>query len=133
MMGRVEGFGLGHYVGETARLVSAANQGAERFGDVLERAAKAMEDGGGSSGPSAETMQLWQAARGLESLFLQALLQGMRRTVPEGGLFSKGFAAETYESMYDQYLSEEMSKAGGVGLARLIVEQLTARRFDGRA
>ncbi len=113
-------------------------KGVELFAELVAGAARAaeVERVARAAGSAAEDeAQLLEAARAFESVFLQLLLQGMRRTVPEGGLLPKGFAADTYESMHDQYLSEEMAKAGGIGLAELIVEQLTAsrRRFDAEA
>lgn len=144
MVGRIDAAGFGRFLeGESpADLVSPVNQSVDRFNELVARALRAAEDAVGESGatqggttPSGEEARLLEVARALESIFLQALLQGMRRTVPEGGLFPKGFAVETYEGMYDQHLSEVMAKAGGIGLARLIVEQLTSSRgrFDVKA
>lgn len=144
MIGRIDAAGMGRLLdGESpAGFASPLNQGVERFSELVAgamRIAGEPEGAGdatrGSSLSSSERERLYEAARALESIFLQALLQGMRRTVPEGGLFPKGFAVETYEGMYDQHLAEEMAKAGGIGLARLIVEQLAAPngRYDVKA
>ncbi len=59
-----------------------------------------------------------EAAASFEALFLQHLLQSMRKTVPKSGLIDTGFAGETFLAMLDDALAQEMAKAGGIGLAR---------------
>lgn len=139
MVERVNGPLPGQLIETLASAASAPDErSAGHFAEFVAGALRQAEAGAAAAraaGSGEDEAQLLEAARAFESLFLQMLLQGMRRTVPEGGLFPKGFAVETYEGMYDQHLSEEMAKAGGIGLAKLIVEQLTAsrRRFDAEA
>lgn len=58
-----------------------------------------------------------EAAEAFESLFLEQLLAEMRKSVPEGGLFKKGFAEQTFEGMLDRTYAGLMAARGGVGLA----------------
>jgi len=100
--------------------------GTGRFRTLLDHAlamgrleeAKKAADGGSLEG-------LEEAAAAFEALFLQHMIQTMRKTVPKGGLIELGFAGETYMSMLDQALAEEMAKAGGIGLGRLLIDQLS--------
>lgn len=78
-----------------------------------------------SSVASSKLEGLDEAVANFEAFFLNYLLQSMRKTVPKGGLIDLGFAGETYTGMLDQALSEEMAKAGGIGLARILIEQLS--------
>jgi flagellar protein FlgJ len=66
---------------------------------------------------------LREVAGQFEALFVQMMLKSMRDAVPEGGLFESNHL-DTYEQMYDQQLSLELSNRGGIGLADTIVEQL---------
>lgn len=68
---------------------------------------------------------LEEAVASFEAFFLNFLLQSMRKTVPKGGIIDLGFAGETYTGMLDQALSEEMAKAGGIGLGKLLIDQLS--------
>lgn len=70
-----------------------------------------------------ETKLRW-AARQLETMFMQELFKGMRRTIPEGGLFERSFSLQTYQEMLDDELAKSMSLGGGIGLSEVILQQL---------
>lgn len=70
---------------------------------------------------------LQRAAEEFEAFFLQQMLSVMRRTVPEGGFLKKDHAHEIFEGMLDEALAGEMARAGGIGLANLLVAQLSAK------
>lgn len=48
----------------------------------------------------------------------------MRKTIPEGGLVEKSQGTKTFESMLDQEYAKSLSKAGGIGLAEVLANQL---------
>jgi flagellar protein FlgJ len=62
-------------------------------------------------------------AEQFESLFINMMLKEMRKTVVRSDLLGSE-AMETYEQMFDQQIALGMSKAGGIGLAPFIEEQL---------
>jgi len=62
-------------------------------------------------------------AQQFESLFLNLMLKEMRKTVSRSGLLGSD-AMETYEQMFDQQIALGMSKAGGIGLAPFIEQQI---------
>lgn len=68
--------------------------------------------------------QLRWAAEQLEVLFARELLNSMRRTIPEGGLFPKSFASEMYEDMLWDEWAKTLVTSGTLGLSELIVTQL---------
>ena len=70
-------------------------------------------------------------AEQFESLFINMMLKEMRKTVSRSDLLGSE-AMETYEQMFDQQIALGMSKAGGIGLAPFIEEQL-ARQSGQRA
>ena len=65
-------------------------------------------------------------AQQFESLFLNMMLKEMRKTVNRSGLLGSE-AMETYEQMFDQQVALGMSRAGGIGLAPFIEQQLSKR------
>jgi len=70
-------------------------------------------------------LRLEDACRQMESLFLGYLLKEMRATVPRSGLINGGMAEEIFTSMLDQALAGEMAGRGGIGLATILMNQLS--------
>lgn len=70
---------------------------------------------------------LEEVAAQFESLFVQMMLKSMREATPEGGLFNTD-QMESYQQMHDQQLSLDLSSRGGIGLAKVLVEQLRSDR-----
>jgi flagellar protein FlgJ len=64
------------------------------------------------------------AARQFESLFTDMMLKAMREAKLGDGL-GDSQATDFYQDMYDQQLSLQMSQGKGLGLADLLVQQLT--------
>lgn len=61
-----------------------------------------------------------------ESLFINMLLKQMRNTIPDGGLIEKSQAREMFESMLDEKISLEIAEGGGLGIADMMVKNLTS-------
>ena len=62
-------------------------------------------------------------AQQFESLFLNIMLKEMRKTVGRSELLGSD-AMDTYQQMFDQQIAVGMAKAGGIGLAPFIEQQL---------
>ncbi|MGE0790443.1 MAG: rod-binding protein [Sandaracinaceae bacterium] len=75
-----------------------------------------------ASPEDARRQRITQAATQFESLLIQQLVQVMRSTVGEGGLFGSGAGSAMYSSMFDQNLADAMSQGGGLGM-RAILER----------
>ncbi len=70
---------------------------------------------------------LKEAAKQFESLFTQMLLKSMRdanRSFGEDSLFGSS-QGEMYQDMFDDQIALQMSKGKGLGLADMLVQQLT--------
>jgi len=73
-----------------------------------------------------ELVAIRNAAETFESYFIQIMLREMRRTIPDdGGLIPKSQAERIFTEMLDEEKSKEMARAGGIGLADVIVRQMT--------
>ncbi len=68
--------------------------------------------------------ELKAACQDFESLFVHQMLEQMRKTVPEGGMFSGGKAEALYTSMLDSEVAKTISRDRGMGLASVLYRQL---------
>ena len=64
------------------------------------------------------------AAKQFESLFLNMMLKSMREAIPKGGLLDNS-QTDLFTGLLDQQMSQKFSSGGGVGLADMMVKQLT--------
>ena len=64
-----------------------------------------------------------QVAQQFESLFINMMMQSMRKAVPESGLFSQS-ATQLFTSMFDQQITQQAA-GKGFGLADMLIKQLT--------
>jgi len=70
---------------------------------------------------------LLEACKQFEAIFLNMMLQQMRKSVWSGGFTEKSQAREIFESMKDEKMTEEMALDGGIGLAKQLYQQLSNR------
>jgi flagellar protein FlgJ len=81
--------------------------------------------------PSAGADRLRETAQELEGVFLGLLMKAMRSTVGNGGLFKEGTASQTYRDMFDQEVVKNLARAGGIGLAQMILRDQLLRQAAG--
>lgn len=67
---------------------------------------------------------LEKASEQFESLLLNFMIREMRATVPESTLFPQSMAEEIFSGMLDEQIAGEMAQNGGIGIARMIFNQL---------
>ena len=60
-----------------------------------------------------------------EAIFLNYLLQQMRKTIPKSGLIEEGLTQEIYEEQWYTALAHKMAEEGGIGLAKILYRQLS--------
>ena len=64
-----------------------------------------------------------EVAQQFESIFVNMMLQSMRKATERSGLLDS-HATETYEQMFDQELSMHLSKTGSFGVAEALERQI---------
>ncbi len=76
------------------------------------------------SGPK-EQSNLKEAALEFEAIFLQLMLDSMRKTVPESEMFKQSSGESIFRGMLDQQYAFVMSEQKMTGIAQAIEEQLS--------
>jgi len=75
---------------------------------------------------------LVKAAREFETVFLNQLMQAMRKTVPDHEMFNSKGPTRFYQQMQDAEMAKALATSnGGLGIADLIVQQLSPQSREG--
>ena len=72
---------------------------------------------------SGSSESIKKVADQFETLFINMMMQSMRKAVPNGGLFNQS-AMQLFTSMFDQQIAQQAA-GKGFGLSDIIVKQLT--------
>lgn len=75
--------------------------------------------------PKESKEELKKVCHDFESIFINYMLQSMRKTVPKTGFFGQSLGTDIAESMYFEVLAQELSKERGIGLADMLYDQLS--------
>jgi flagellar protein FlgJ len=70
--------------------------------------------------------QLEKTCRDFESLFVEYMMQQMRKTIPEGGIINRSQGEKIYTGMLDNEIAKTVSSRQSMGLARAMYEQMVA-------
>lgn len=68
-----------------------------------------------------------KVAREFEALLLNTMLKSMREAGPKGGIFDSS-ENRMFTAMFDQQIAQDMAKAGGIGLADMLMRQVQGSR-----
>jgi hypothetical protein len=74
------------------------------------------------------TAEEWAAARGLEALFADMMIQEMRKSVPENDIVPLSQGERIFRQMLDSEYARMLTEAGTLGVADLVVAQMKGRR-----
>jgi Rod binding domain-containing protein len=59
-----------------------------------------------------------------ESIFIAQMLKEMRKTIPKSGLLDGGSQQDMYLSLFDEELSKNLAKRGGLGLGKILYQNI---------
>ncbi len=68
--------------------------------------------------------QLREVADSYESIFLNQLIQSMRKTVQYDGVVPQSHAEKVYQSMLDDEYSKSMAKSGSIGISEMVYDYM---------
>src|SRR6185295_11375701 len=74
--------------------------------------------------------EILKVGQGMESMFLDYMMQSMRKTVPKNELDLESNASEIYRGMQDTQIAETSARAGGIGLADTVIAYLERQRYN---
>ncbi len=74
--------------------------------------------------------ELKKACVDFEALFLQEVFKAMRKTIPEGGLFSRTIKDEIFEDLFYEAVSQEIAMRNEIGLAHRLYKNLSTFREE---
>ena len=77
---------------------------------------------------AAPNKALEEVASQFEALFIQQMMKSMRDAIPQGDLMGSEHV-DTYPDMADQQMSLNLAEEGGIGLARMLVEQMQTKGY----
>jgi peptidoglycan hydrolase FlgJ len=100
-----------------------------KFSDELKKVQKQAATATAATGKTdaaaaVKDKKLRDACEGFEEMFLELMYGKMRETVPENKLFGDSNGDKIMQSMLDSEMMKKVASAGGVGLAKLMREQL---------
>lgn len=95
-----------------SRLMASAAWDAQSLNDLKTKA-----------GQDPQT-NLRPVARQVEGMFVQMMLKSMREALPKDGIFSSD-STRMYTSLYDQQIAQQMTAGKGLGLADMMVQQMS--------
>ena len=75
---------------------------------------------------AAKEAELKKVCADFESIFIYNMLQKMRSAGPKSGLLKEMEGKSTYNSLIDQKVAEDLSRRGGVGLQKMLFDQIIA-------
>jgi flagellar protein FlgJ len=73
-----------------------------------------------------EEKKLKNACEDFEAVLTNILFKTMRETIPKGDPESQNNAMELYESMLDETVAQELSHGPGLGLGKVLFQQLVS-------
>ena len=68
--------------------------------------------------------KLQKACQGFEAIFINVILQEMRKSIPDDGLLPTSNATRTWQQLFDNQLAETLASRQEMGVAKMLYQQL---------
>lgn len=107
----------------SARIETA--QSAMQAQALSQDAASGAQKSAGAGVDPREMARLRKVSQDFESVFLSYMMKVGRESGMKGGFMGHTEGEEIFTEMRDDELAKHMAHAGGIGLSKLLVEQLT--------
>jgi len=80
--------------------------------------------GAASAEEEEKDRKLRKSCADFEAIFISYIFQTMRKTIPESQTATKMPGKDTYTMIVDHKLSEDLARRGGIGLQKVLYNQL---------
>jgi flagellar protein FlgJ len=77
-----------------------------------------------AGGKKIDEKKLKKACEDFEALFINQLMQSMRRTVLKSKFLEDAPGKEVYQSLFDRELSKKMAQKGALGVGKIIYQKV---------
>ena len=105
----------------TLGLVSAGNSATDVRRQDLQTELDAVATG---ETRAAREVKLQKACQGFEAIFINTILQEMRKSIPDDGLLPTSSATRTWQQLFDNQLAETLASRQEMGVAKMLYQQL---------
>lgn len=68
-----------------------------------------------------------KGAKSFESYFVQTLLKEMKKGIKKEGQSDSGYGKGMYQSMFDEAIANNIAERGGIGLAEVLIKNLSEK------
>ena len=68
--------------------------------------------------------KLQKACQGFEAIFINVILQEMRKSISDDGLLPTSSATRTWQQLFDNQLAETLASRQEMGVAKMLYQQL---------
>ena len=113
------GYDSANVISEDATFQAALNEAASKLENTKSIKVMTKEE------IDKRNSEIREASTELEAILLKMMYGEMYKTVPKDELFGDDNAMEIYQDMYNEEMTKQAAKDGGIGLADFIYEQLT--------
>jgi flagellar protein FlgJ len=74
--------------------------------------------------------RLKKACSDFEGIFLNLMVQTMKKTIPEGGVLGKSHQSEVFDSMFFQEISTKLARERGLGIGDALYRQVRRQMIE---
>jgi len=68
--------------------------------------------------------RLEKACQEFESILIHQMMKTMRQTIPRTGFMAEGKDRNIFQALFDEEISKNISKSGGLGLGKMLLRQM---------
>ena len=101
-------------------LIKSINQNSSQGGGDFEKMLESVRN-------EKDSAKLKKACRDLEGVFVSMMFKQMNSSVQKSGLIDEGYAGGLYREMLSEKYAEEAVKGEGMGIAKMLFKQLSAK------
>ncbi len=78
----------------------------------------------GQGAGKVDEKRLEKACQEFESIFIHQMMKTMRQTIPRTGFMTEGKERNIFQALFDEEISKNISKSGGLGLGKMLHRQM---------
>ena len=89
-----------------------------------------LKGGGSRRTAAASDDRLKKACADFEGIFLNLMVQTMRKSIPDGGVFGKTHQSDMYDTLFLQEISTQLARERGLGIGDALYRQVRRQMIE---